>query len=96
MTPSSVLLTATEKVYLGERAGTAIAAEAERLGSERVFLLVSRTLNRETDEIAEWKEEKRVGPGRDPRLSGALPSREASRERRGQVVEAWDRLRLLP
>ena len=29
MTPSSVLLTATEKVYLGERAGTAIAAEAE-------------------------------------------------------------------
>ena len=51
MTPSSVLLTATEKVYLGERAGPALAAEAERLGAARVFLLVSRTLNRETDEI---------------------------------------------
>jgi len=51
MTPSSVLLTATEKVYLGERAGPAIAAEAERLGARRVFLMVSHTLNRETDEI---------------------------------------------
>jgi len=51
MTPSTVRLTATENVYVGERAGTAIKAEAERLGAKRVFLLVSRSLNNDTDEI---------------------------------------------
>ena len=51
VSPFAFDLTATEKVYLGERAATAIALEAERLGAERVFLLVSRSLNTQTDEI---------------------------------------------
>lgn len=52
MVSSSVFdLTATEKVYMGERAATAITAEVARLGAERVFLLVSRSLNQQTDEI---------------------------------------------
>ena len=49
--PSVFDLTATEKVYIGERAATAIATEADRLGARRVFLLVSSHLNRNTDEI---------------------------------------------
>ncbi len=44
-------LTATEKVYIGERAASAIAAEAERLDARRVFLLTSRSLKENTDEI---------------------------------------------
>jgi alcohol dehydrogenase class IV len=49
--PTQVLLTATERVMLGMPAATAIAAEAERLGAARVFLLVSRHLAEATDEI---------------------------------------------
>ncbi len=56
MVASSVFdLTATEKVYIGERAATAIAQEAERLNAQRVFLLVSRSLNEQTDEISQIK-----------------------------------------
>lgn len=51
VTPSVFGLTATEKVYIGERAAPAIAAEAERLDARRVFLLVSRSLYSNTDEI---------------------------------------------
>lgn len=51
ITPAVFDLTATEKVYIGERASTAIAQEAERLGAQRVFLLVSRSLQQNTDEI---------------------------------------------
>ncbi len=40
-----------ERVVYGRPAAEAVAAEAERLGAERVFLLVSGTLNRTTDEI---------------------------------------------
>lgn len=51
VTSSALDLTATEKVYMGERAAVAISQEAERMGSERVFLLVSASLNEQTDEI---------------------------------------------
>lgn len=51
VTPAVFDLTATEKVYVGERAAIAVAAEAERLGAQRVFLLVSKSLNENTDEI---------------------------------------------
>ncbi|MFK8040792.1 iron-containing alcohol dehydrogenase [Congregibacter sp.] len=51
VSPSALDLTATEKVYMGERAATAITQEAERLGAQRVFLLVSSTLLEKTDEI---------------------------------------------
>src|SRR3546814_4209271 len=41
-----------ERVIYGTPAAEAVAAEAERIGAARVFLLVSGTLNRNTDEIA--------------------------------------------
>ena len=62
--PSVVGLTTTEKVYLGEPAAKAVAAEAERLQAERVFLLVSRTLNTQTDEI------ERIRKALGPRVAG--------------------------
>ncbi|MEM1144034.1 MAG: iron-containing alcohol dehydrogenase [Pseudomonadota bacterium] len=51
MDPFEFNLTATEKVYLGDRAEDAIFREVERLGARRVFMLVSRSLNQNTDEI---------------------------------------------
>src|SRR3546814_13257071 len=41
-----------ERVIYGTPAAEAVAGEAERIGAERAFLLVSGTLNRNTDEIA--------------------------------------------
>ncbi len=51
ITSSTVVLTATERVTLGTPAAEAVAAEAERLGATRVFILASRFLDEETDEI---------------------------------------------
>ena len=43
--------TEMDRVVYGKPAAEAIALEAERLGAERVFLLISGTLNKTTDEI---------------------------------------------
>lgn len=43
-------------VYFGANAAEALAREVEKRGSRRVFLLVSGTLNRATDEIAKVRE----------------------------------------
>ena len=51
MDRGEVSFTRMEKVIFGHRAAEAVKAEAIRLGAERVFLLVSRTLNKETDEV---------------------------------------------
>ena len=51
MQQRQITFTAMDRVILGQPAATAIAAEADRLGAKRVFLLVGGTLNRETDEI---------------------------------------------
>ena len=48
---SVVNLTATERVFIGEPAASAIASEANRLGASRIFLMVSRALNTGTNEI---------------------------------------------
>ena len=40
-----------ERVIFGKPAAEAVAEEAQRLGAQRVFLMVSRTLNTTTDEI---------------------------------------------
>ena len=40
-----------DQVIFGKPAGQALLEEAERLGAKRVFLIVSRTLNTQTDEI---------------------------------------------
>jgi len=42
---------AIERIVYGEPAGAALRAEAERLGASRVFLMVSGTMNRTTDEV---------------------------------------------
>ncbi len=52
---SSVGLTTTERVILGRRVAEALPEEIERLGASRVFLLCSRSLNRNTDEIEQLR-----------------------------------------
>ena len=49
MTSDTYETFATERVLYGKPAAQALAAEATRLGASRVFLVVSRTLDRETD-----------------------------------------------
>ena len=51
MQSGQVVFTAMDRVIFGQAAAGAVAGEAERLGAERVFLLVSGTLNRETDAV---------------------------------------------
>lgn len=46
---------ATERVIYGKPAADALAREAERLGAQRVFMVVSRTLDRETDWVNEMR-----------------------------------------
>ena len=47
-----VVFSQMDEVLFGKPAADAIAEEARRLAADRVFLMVSGTLNRETDEIA--------------------------------------------
>ena len=56
MDRGEVAFTRMEKVIFGEDAAAAAKAEAQRLGAENVFLLVSGTLNRETDEIEKLRQ----------------------------------------
>ena len=51
MDQGEVSFTRMDKVIFGHGAAEAVKAEAIRLGAERVFLLVSRTLNQETGEV---------------------------------------------
>lgn len=44
-----------EKVWFGEPAEHALIAEVDRLGAKRVFLLVSESLDRNTDEVAKLR-----------------------------------------
>ena len=50
--PGRVAFGAMEAVVFAKPAAEAVAEEARRLDAERVFLMVSGTLNRTTDEIA--------------------------------------------
>lgn len=50
-TSGTHLFPAMDRVIFGKPAAKAVAAEAERLGAKRVFLVVSRTLNTKTQEI---------------------------------------------
>ncbi len=54
-----------DRIIYGKPAAPTLAAEAERLGAKRVFLLVSRTLDRETD----WVDAMRAALG--PRYAGS-------------------------
>src|SRR6516162_10332880 len=72
---------AMEAVVFGEPAAETIAEEARRLEAERVFLMVSGTLNRTTDEIA--KVRRALGN----RFAGIF-DRMPSHTPRGAVIEA--------
>lgn len=52
MHPGILVFPATERIVYGQPAADALRVEAERLGASRVFLMVSRTMNRTTDEVA--------------------------------------------
>ncbi len=51
MQQGEIVFTAMNRVIFGKPAADAVLAEAERLQAKRIFLLVSGTLNRETDEV---------------------------------------------
>jgi maleylacetate reductase len=52
MLPSGrVLFGQMDEVVFGKPAAEAIVAQVDRLGKTRVFLMVSNSLNRKTDEI---------------------------------------------
>jgi len=51
MQAGEIVFTGMERVIFGRPAAEALRAEADRLGTQRVFLLVGGTLNRETDEV---------------------------------------------
>src|SRR6266702_2738600 len=51
-----VVYGAIEEVVFGHPAAEAIIAQMDRLGTRRAFLMVSGTLNRQTDEIAKIRE----------------------------------------
>jgi maleylacetate reductase len=55
-----VVFGAMDEVVFGVPAATAIPAQMDRLGTTRAFLMVSGTLNRETDEIAKIRDS--LGP----------------------------------
>jgi alcohol dehydrogenase class IV len=69
---AQVVLTATERVHLGVPAAQAIAAEAERLNAQRVFILAGSTLNEQTDEIR--KIEKALGSRHAATHTGIRPN----------------------
>ncbi len=50
------VFTAVERIVFGQPAAQALRAEAERLQAKRVFLIVSGTMNRTTDEVAKVRE----------------------------------------
>ncbi|HTD91798.1 MAG TPA: iron-containing alcohol dehydrogenase, partial [Burkholderiales bacterium] len=50
------VFTAIERIVYGQPAAQALRAEVERLKASRVFLIVSGTMNRTTDEIARVRE----------------------------------------
>jgi len=55
-----VVFGAMDEVVFGHLAAQAIAAQMDRLGTSRAFLMVSSTLNRQTDEIEKIR--KALGP----------------------------------
>lgn len=56
MWQGSIALPAIERVHSGIPAAQALLAEVERLGAQRVFLVVSRSMNRETDHVARMRD----------------------------------------
>jgi len=55
MQSGTLIFPVIERLIYGEPAAQAVAAEAERRGAQRVFILSSGTLNRKTDEVARMR-----------------------------------------
>lgn len=51
-----IVFSQMDEVMFGEPAGPSVAKIAEKLGATRIFLMVSGTLNRETDEIEKLRQ----------------------------------------
>jgi maleylacetate reductase len=84
-----------ERVVFGRPAGATLAAEAERLGSKRVFLIVSRTLNTTTPEIVKIAEalgERYAGVfdgvAQHTTREGAIETTRAAREAGADLIVA--------
>ncbi len=77
---------AMDEVVFGKPAASAIAEQADRLGAGRVFLMVSNTLNRKTDEIDKVR---RALGARAVGTFDAMPSHTP----RTAVIAATDQLR---
>jgi maleylacetate reductase len=75
-----------DEVVFGKPAAEAIAAQAERLNATRVFLMVSNTLNRNTEEI------DKVRRGLAYRYAGTF-DRMPAHTPRGAVIEATEAAR---
>ncbi len=75
------VFTAVERIVFGKPAAQALAAEVDRLKAQRVFLIVSGTMNRTTDEIA------KVRAALGSRFAG-LYDRMPSHTPRDAVIEA--------
>ena len=56
MQPGMLVFPAMERVVYGHPAAGALRVEAERLNTNRVFLMVSRTMNRTTDEVTKVRD----------------------------------------
>ncbi len=87
-----VLFGQMDEVVFGKPAAEAITAQVHRLGATRVFLMVSNSLNRNTDEID--KVRRALGPSahiksdRERVRDGASPNREDERSPVGEDCEA--------
>lgn len=55
MQSGTLIFPVIERLIYGEPAAQAVAAEAERRGAQRVFILSSGTLNRKTDEVTRMR-----------------------------------------
>ena len=88
-----VVFSRMEEVVWGKPAAETVAALAQKRGAERVFLMVSGTLNRSTDEIDKLRRalgNKCVGtfdkmPPHTPR-SAVIAAAEQAREARADLI----------
>ena len=56
MRSGTLVFPAIERIVYGKPAAQALVEEAERLGAQRLFLIVSGTMNRTTDEVKKVRE----------------------------------------
>ncbi len=88
-----IVFSKMEEVVFGRPAAEAVAELVERQGASRVFLMVSGTLNRQTDEIEKLRRalgNKCVGtfdkmPAHSPR-SAVVAAAEQAREARADLI----------